>query len=44
MDKRQECEIYSRCCGWLVARTAGNPGKKAEYNDRKEYKIDEKNV
>jgi len=32
--KRQECQIYSRVCGWLVPRHAMNPGKIAEVNDR----------
>lgn len=32
--KRQECQIYSRVCGWLVPRHAMNPGKQAEVNDR----------
>lgn len=35
--KRQECTIFSRCCGWLVPRHAGNPGKQEEYKDRKTY-------
>ena len=36
---RQECQVFSRVCGWLVQKDAGNPGKQAEYNDRKEYKV-----
>ena len=29
-------------CGWYVPKSAGNPGKIAEYEDRKTYKTDEK--
>lgn len=36
-SKRQPCIIMTRCCGWLVQKTAGNPGKQAEYEDRKTY-------
>lgn len=32
--ERQECQIYSRVCGWLVPRHAMNLGKQAEVNDR----------
>lgn len=43
MDKnnegRTECEIYSRVCGWLTARSQFNKGKIAERNDLKVYKI-----
>ena len=28
---------YTRCCGWFVPKTASNPGKQAEYMDRKNY-------
>lgn len=27
---RQPCEIYSRVCGWIVPRSAMNPGKLSE--------------
>jgi len=40
--KRQLCQIMTRCCGWLVAKHQSNPGKIAEYEDRKTYKTDEK--
>lgn len=39
--KRQECIIYSRCCGWYSAYHQGNPGKQAEYKDRKPFDIKE---
>lgn len=38
-DKRQECQIFSRVCGWLVARSSMNLGKQAERADLKLYKI-----
>ncbi len=37
--KRQECKVYTRCCGWYVPKDAGNPGKQAEYKDRKPFKV-----
>lgn len=37
---RQPCIIMSRCCGWLVDRNAGNPGKQQEWRDRLPYKPD----
>lgn len=37
--KRQECLVYSRCCGWFVPKTQTNPGKKAEWGDRKQYVV-----
>lgn len=27
---RTPCEIYSRVCGWIVPRSAMNPGKQSE--------------
>ncbi len=38
-SKRQECQIYSRVCGWLVPRHRMNPGKMAERMDMKYYKV-----
>jgi len=38
MEKqRQECLIFSRVTGWFVPRSSMNPGKVAEFNDRKYY-------
>ncbi|MEI6529688.1 MAG: hypothetical protein WCN88_04850 [Candidatus Falkowbacteria bacterium] len=37
--KRQECIVYSRVCGWLTPKSSGNPGKQAEYADRKTYDV-----
>lgn len=34
---RQECQIMTRCCGWLVSKQSGNPGKQQEYKDRLVY-------
>lgn len=28
--QRQECEVYSRVCWWIVPRSAMNPGKQSE--------------
>jgi anaerobic ribonucleoside-triphosphate reductase len=36
-NNRQECQIFSRCCGWLVPKHTGNPGKQQEYADRLVY-------
>lgn len=36
-DKRQECQIFSRVCGWLVPRHAMNLGKQEEKKDIKVY-------
>jgi anaerobic ribonucleoside-triphosphate reductase len=38
-NKRQECEIFQRTCGWMTARSNMNLGKIAEVLDRKMYKI-----
>lgn len=38
-DKRTECIVYSRVCGWLTPIKCYNKGKVAEYNDRQTYKI-----
>lgn len=35
--ERQECLCYTRCCGWLVPKQSGNPGKQQEYKDRLNY-------
>lgn len=35
--QRQECQIFSRVTWWLVPRHAMNPGKLAEFADRKYY-------
>jgi anaerobic ribonucleoside-triphosphate reductase len=40
--QRQECTIFSRCCGWLVPKHASNPGKQEEYKDRTMFKYDKK--
>jgi len=40
--KRQPCEIYSRIVGYIRPVSSWNPGKKAEYEDRKEYVIKDK--
>lgn len=35
----QECEIYSRCVGYIRPIKNFNPGKTEEFHDRKTYKI-----
>lgn len=35
--ERQKCEIYSRVVGYLSPVERWNKGKKAEFNDRKEF-------
>lgn len=42
--KRQECIIYSRVVGWITPTKNWNKGKKAEFVDRKEFNINEKNI
>ncbi|NTU69322.1 hypothetical protein HGB13_00620 [bacterium] len=35
--KRQICLVYTRVTGWMVPKSSMNPGKVAEFNDRKYY-------
>ena len=42
--KRQECIIYSRVVGWLTPTRNWNKGKQAEFRDRKEFEINEKDI
>ncbi len=37
--QRQECIVYSRVVGWLTPVKNYNPGKAAEYKDRKTFKV-----
>jgi len=37
--KRTLCEVYSRVVGYLRPVSQWNPGKEAEFNKRKEYKV-----
>jgi len=37
--KRQPCEVYSRIVGYLRPVQNWNEGKKAEYEDRKEFNV-----
>jgi ribonucleoside-triphosphate reductase len=38
--KRQECEVYSRVCGYLRPVKQWNDGKQEEFHDRKMFKVD----
>jgi len=38
-EKRTECQIFSRVCGWLVPRHSMNPGKQAERKQMKTYSV-----
>lgn len=38
--KRQPVECYSRCVGYIRPVSQFNTGKRAEYNDRTTFKID----
>lgn len=38
-SKRQPCEVYSRIVGYLRPVQNWNEGKKAEYDDRKEFNV-----
>ena len=42
ITKRQECIVYSRVVGWMTPLKNWNKGKQAEYIDRKEFEINEK--
>jgi len=40
MEKcNQQCEVYSRVCGYHRPTKNWNKGKKEEFYDRKEYKV-----
>ena len=38
--ERTECIVYSRVVGWLTPVKNYNPGKAAEYKDRKVFKLE----
>jgi ribonucleoside-triphosphate reductase (formate) len=40
--KRQKCEIFSRVVGYVRRIESWNYGKRAEYHDRKLFKVTEK--
>ena len=42
-NQRQECTVYSRVVGWITPTKAWNPGKRQEFDDRKEYEINSLN-
>lgn len=37
--ERQECIVYSRVVGWFTPIKNFNPGKAAEYKDRKVFNL-----
>jgi anaerobic ribonucleoside-triphosphate reductase len=37
--KRQECEVYSRVCGYLRPIMGWNDSKVSEWEDRKTFKV-----
>ena len=37
--ERTECEVYSRCCGYMRPTNQWNDGKQEEFKDRKTYKV-----
>lgn len=39
VKQRQECLVYSRVTGWMAPTSRWNPGKTAEWNDRKFFKV-----
>jgi len=39
--RRQECEVYSRVCGYLRPVQQWNDGKQSEYTQRKTFKSKE---
>lgn len=40
--KRQECEVYSRVCGYLRPVKQWNDAKEAEFDNRKTFCVDSK--
>ena len=38
-QKNQECEVWARVCGFFRPTSCYNNGKKAEFEDRKMYKV-----
>lgn len=40
-DKRQKTEIYSRVVGYMRAVSMWNKGKKQEFKERKEFKVED---
>ena len=40
LESFQECEVYSRCVGYLRPTKQFNPGKKAEFNDREMFNLE----
>lgn len=36
-SNRQECIVYSRVVGWMTPLKNWNKGKRAEFEDRKEF-------
>ncbi len=41
-EKRTKCEVYSRVVGYLRPVNQWNRGKQQEFNDRKEFNVEEK--
>jgi len=39
--QRTKCEVYSRVVGYLRRVSQWNPGKKQEFKDRTNYKVEE---
>jgi len=37
----KKCQVYSRVCGYMRPVENWNNGKKEEFKDRKEYKVEE---
>ena len=37
--ERQECEVYSRVCGYMRPVKYWNDAKQAEWSDRKVFKV-----
>jgi len=40
---RTRCEVYSRVVGYFTATNTWNDGKRSEYNDRKEFVVENEN-
>ena len=41
-EKRTKCEVYSRVVGYLRPVSQWNRGKRQEFNDRRVFRIEEK--
>lgn len=39
-NKRTQCEVFARVCGYIRPTTQFNDGKVAEFSDRKNFEVE----